>query len=72
MNSLQFNQRLLFGSIFIGYGFYILCRKCFSFVIPDVQYQENLTKEDLGKKRQKSLTSFLFYGFIFQERSLAR
>uniref|UniRef100_A0A915HHT6 Major facilitator superfamily (MFS) profile domain-containing protein n=1 Tax=Romanomermis culicivorax TaxID=13658 RepID=A0A915HHT6_ROMCU len=45
----RFYQKRVFLSIFIGYSLYILCRKSFSFVIPYIQHEEHLSKEDLGK-----------------------
>jgi len=48
MKSIVYYQRLVFGAIFIGYSLYVLCRKSFSFVIPYVQAEEKLSKEDLG------------------------
>lgn len=46
--NIVFHQRVLFTGIFVGYSLYVLCRKSFSFVIPYIQVDEKLSKEDLG------------------------
>lgn len=65
MKSVLYHQRLVFIGIFVGYSLYVLCRKSFSFVIPYVQHEEKLSKEDLGAIVSSLNLAYAISKFVF-------